>query len=113
MSRVVARVVATLALALGASLAQPAYAAESEFTWLGCEGQPTVTTGSTSSFDKGVWDDEDKAWHGTVYGQLFPCRPRSSRTSTPSPRTTPTESPPRWRPGTGCWRCTRMTPRSG
>ena len=75
MSRVVARVVATLALALGASLAQPAYAAESEFTWLGCEGQPTVTTGSTSSFDKGVWDDEDKAWHGTVYGQLFPCRP--------------------------------------
>jgi len=73
MSRVVARVVATLALALGASLAQPAYATESAFTWLGCEGQPTLTTGTTSSFDKGVWEDE--AWHGTVYGQLFPCRP--------------------------------------
>ena len=72
MSRIT-RIAVAVAVILGIALAQPAHASESEFTWLGGEGQPNLTIGTIVTYSAGTWEYE--AWHGTVSGNLLPCRP--------------------------------------
>jgi hypothetical protein len=59
-------------VALSLAVAMPAApAAASEFTWLGCAGQPLSTTGSLVGYHPG---DFDGAWRGQASGSIQPCR---------------------------------------
>ena len=52
--------------------AVPADASEDEFTWLGCAGQPKLTTGTLTGHQLG--DFYGGGWHGQVSGSIQPCR---------------------------------------
>jgi hypothetical protein len=69
-------VAAALAMALLVPATQPALATDVQFTWLGCAGQPVVTTGTLDTFT--VSHYSDGVWHGSVSGSILPCRPPTS-----------------------------------